>query len=287
MTAIIKKELRTYFSSWIGYIYLLILVGLTGVYFSLANVLALSPSYQNVLSGTSFIFLIITPLLTMRLFAEEARQKTDQLLFTAPLSVTEIVIGKFIAAFALFMTAMVITMLFPLMLSRYGTLPTNQIAGAFIGYILIVACFIALGMFMSLLTDNQIIAAVSTFAVLFLLFIMDSIANSMPADTTSSLVFVGLLIIALSALVYDSTKNIFAGLIVAVLGLGASVITYVVNNLIFDGIIVKVLQWLSLMARFNNFMSGILNLSDICYYLTFIIAFLFLSVNLIEKRRWR
>ncbi len=287
MTAIIKKELRTYFSSWIGYIYLLILVGLTGVYFSLANVLALSPSYHNVLSGTSFIFLIITPLLTMRLFAEEARQKTDQLLFTAPLSVTEIVVGKFIAAFVLFMTAMVITMLFPLMLSRYGILPTNQIAGAFIGYILLVACFIALGMFMSLLTDNQIIAAVSTFAVLFLLFIMDSIANSMPVDTTSSLVFVGLLIIALSALVYDSTKNIFAGLIVAVLGLGASVITYVVNNLIFDGIIVKVLQWLSLMTRFNNFMSGILNLSDICYYLTFIIAFLFLSVNLIEKRRWR
>ena len=287
MIPIYKKEIRTYFTQMTGYIFLTFLILLTGIYFSLVNVLSMSPNYHQVFSGTTILFFILIPALTMRLFAEEARHKTDQLLFTSPLPVWHIVFGKFLAALSLFVLGVGITLLFPLMLSRYGIMPVNQIAGALLGYLLIGMCFIAVGLFISVLTDNQIIAAVATFAALFVLFIMDAIANSMPADTISSLVFVALLIIGAAGVWYNSTRNVFASAAVAVAGVVTAVVLYLFNNLIYDGIIVRSLQWLSVYARFTNFSNGILNLSDVVYHISFTALFIYLTVNVIEKRRWR
>lgn len=287
MIPIIKKEMRTYFSSMTGYIFLCFLILLTAIFYVIVNVFSLSPAYQNVLSNTNFMFLILIPTLTMRLFAEEARQKTDQLLYTSPLTVNQIVIGKFLSAFTLLLIGMGITLLFPLMISRFGTLPTPQIAGAYLGYLLLGACFIAVGIFISSLTENQIIAAVATFAVLFIFFIIDGVANSMPTDRTTSFVFLALLILLFSYILYDSTKSIAAGAITVVICAAASVVAFLVNNLIFDGLIVKVLRWFSLLTRFSNFNNGVLNLTDITYYITFSIAFVYLTINTIEKRRWK
>lgn len=287
MLPIIKKEMRAYFNSLTGYIFLFFLILLTAIYFVVVNISSASSSYQTVLSATSIVFLILIPTLTMRLFSEEIKQKTDQLLYTSPVTVGQIVIGKYLSALFLFLIGMGITTLFPLLLSRFGELPTARIAGAFLGYILMGASFIAVGIFVSALTDNQIIAAVATFAALFLFFIMDGLANSMPTDRTSSFVFLALLVVAFAFIVYDSTKNIAAGVIVALLCIAAIVIAFLLNNLIFDGVIVKVLLWFSLLSRFNNFEKGLLNIADIVYYLTFSVAFIYLTVNVIEKRRWK
>lgn len=287
MLPIIKKEVRTYFNSLTGYIFLLFLVLLTAVYFVIVNIAGASSSYQSVLSGTSIMFLILIPTLTMRLFAEEIRQKTDQLLYTSPITVGQIVIGKYLSALFLFLIGMAITILFPLMLSRFGTVPTPQIAGAFLGFTLLGACFIAVGIFISALTDNQIIAAVVTFAVLFIFFIMEGLTGSMPIDRVTSTIFVGLLVLILSYIVWDSTKNIAAAVITAVICAIAMSAAYLINNFVFDGAIVKVLNWFSLLSRFNNFYKGVLNVSDIVYYITFSIAFIYLTINVIEKRRWK
>lgn len=287
MLPIYKKEMRTYFTQMMGYIFLTFMILLTGIYFALFNVLSQSPNYFNVISGTTILFFILIPALTMRLFSEEARHKTDQLLFTSPLSVGQIVVGKFLAAFTLFLMGNAITLLFPFALSRYGTIPVSQIVGAYIGYILLGACFIAVGLFISVLTDNQIIAAVATFAAVFALFIMDSLAMMMPISTLASLVFVALVIMAVMWIWYNSTKNIVAALVVGVLGILIAVGAYMINNLVFDGIIVRVFLWLSVFIRFDHLANGILNLSDIVYYISFAALFIYLTINVIEKRRWR
>jgi len=287
MTAIYKKEMRAYFSHMMGYIFLAILVLVIGIGFVMGNVRNLSANFHIALeNGTTFFFILI-PVLTMRLFSEEARQKTDQLIFTSPLSVLSIVIGKFLAAFSLFMIAVGISIIMPVMLSRFGEVPIAQVVGTYIGFALIGATCIAVGVFISVLTDNQIIAAVITVAAIFVMFIINAVAAIMPTTTFASFMFVLLVIAAVVAVWYNATRKIIATVIVAVIALALAGGLYLVNNLIYDGIIVRVLLWFSLFGRFDNFARGILNINDIVYYISFSALFLYMTVNVIEKRRWR
>jgi len=240
-----------------------------------------------VLSSTTILFLVMVPTLTMRLFADETKNRTDQLLFTSPLSVWQIVLGKYLAAGLLFMGAMVVTMLLPIIQSRFGELPVSQIVGAYVGYILVGLGFIALGLFISVMTENQIIAAVATAGVIFFVFILDGIAGMMPIDAVSSVVFVCALVLALAGILYHSTKNIFASVILAVIGLVIAIVIFNIDRLLFDALIPRALRWLSVFSRFDSLTRGVLNLADIVYYVTFPLVFIYLTVNVIEKRRWR
>ena len=270
MIAIAKKELRAYFTQITGYIFMALMVFLTALFFILGNVRVLSPNYHIVLSGATILFLLMVPILTMRLFAEEIRHKTDQLLYTCPLTVPQIVLGKYLAAAGLFVAAMAVTGLFPLILSRFGPLPTSMIIGAFVGYILVGLAFIALGLFISVLTDNQIISAGATFGVLFLFFIMDGIALSLPVDTFSSLIFVLVCVAVAAFIFYHSTRKPLIGLGVGVVGVAVTFGLYLQNALRFEGLT-----------------RGVLDLADIVYFVTFAALFIYFTVNVIEKRRWR
>jgi len=288
MIPIYKKEMRTYFTNMMGYVFLAFMLLLIGLFFTMFNLLMRDANFHGVLANTTMFFLFLVPILTMRLFSEEARHKTDQLLYTSPLSVASIVIGKFMAAFSLFLILTIITMLFPLMLSRFAEgMPVARIAGTYIGWILVGASCIAVGVFISVLTDNQIVAAAGTFGALFLMFLMDVFAISMPTSTFASLMFVGLIIIAVAGIWFNSTRNVITSLIVALLGIAVAIGLYIFNNLIFDGIIVRTLNWFSVYARFDRFIMGILNLGDVVYYVSFCLLFVYLSINVIEKRRWR
>jgi len=287
MIAIYKKEMRAYFSHMMGYVFLAILILVIGIGFALGNVLSLSANFHRALESATTFFFILVPVLTMRLFSEEARQKTDQLIFTSPLSVLSIVIGKFLAAFSLFMLATGITVILPIMLSHFGDVPIAQVAGTYIGFVLIGAACIAVGVFISVLTDNQIIAAVITIAAIFAMFIVNAVAAIMPTTTFASFMFVLLIIAAVVAVWYNATRKIVATVIVAVLALALAGGLYLANNLIYDGIIVRVLLWFSLFGRFENFSRGIFNINDIVYYISFSALFLYMTVNVIEKRRWR
>jgi ABC-2 type transport system permease protein len=197
------------------------------------------------------------------------------------------VFGKFMAALTLFTASVIITMLFPLMIRPYGELPVSQIVGSYLGYYFLGACYIALGMFISVLTNSQIIAAVGTFVVIFLLTSMDAIAYIMPNDTASSLIFVAALIIGVSALLYSNTKNIWVSLITCAAGVAVAVALYFFNDLIYDGVITKALLWLSVYARFTTLTSGVFKLADLVYLISFAVLLVYLTVNVIEKRRWK
>ncbi|MCL2357125.1 MAG: ABC transporter permease [Defluviitaleaceae bacterium] len=287
MIAIYKKEMRAYFTQMPGYVFLAIFLLLAGVFFTILNVRGASGNFHFVLGEITIFFFILIPTLTMRLFSEEARQKTDQLLFTSPLTVSAIVLGKFFAALSLFLLGTAATVILPVLLGRHGELPVSQIAGTYAGFFLLGAACIAIGVLISVLTENQIVAAVGTMAAVFVMFIMEAIALAMPTSGAASLVFAGLVIAAVAGIWYNSTRKVWAAIIAGAVGIAAAGGLFLLNSALFDGLIVRVLLWFSLFARFGSFTRGVLSFSDIVYYVSFVALFLYFTVNVIEKRRWR
>ena len=286
MISIYKKELRSYFTTFTGYAFLGFFVLITCYFFAAQNLAAYSANYNDVLVSTMIMFLILVPVLTMRSFAEESRQKTDQLLMTSPITINAVVLGKFLAAVTLYLMGILITAVFPFILSKYGTVDVSATVCCFIGYFLMGSCLISVGIFISVLTDNQIVAAAGTFCVLFLLLMIDNIASGAPITRASSLIFAGVIAAAVAAAVYTGTKSLAASCIFALVGAAVIGICYLVSPTVFDGLITRSLGWLSELSRFENFYLGVFGISDVVYYITFSGVFLFLTVNSIEKRRW-
>lgn len=288
MLAVFRRELRAYFASPIGFVFVGFFILIAGVFFAISNLLSGNPNFTGVLSSLTFVFLFLVPILTMRLLTEEMRQKTDQLLITSPLSITGIVTGKYLAAVGVFVITLLITGLFPVIMSFYALLGLGwwQILGGYIGFLLMGCAFISVGLFFSSLTDNQLIAAMYTFAALLVIWILDFIAQSVPSDAVSGLVFLALLGAALVALVYFSTRNVAAAAVTFVLAAAAVVLLFIFVRPFFTGLIAKILTWFSLVKRYGDFTSGILSVSPIVYYISFSGAFVFLTVRMIEKRRW-
>ena len=286
MLAIMKREFKAYFSSPTGYVFMGFFLLLTGFFFVMSNVLQASPDYNAVLGSITFIFLIVVPVLTMRLISEETKQKTDQLLLTSPLSLTKMVLGKYFAAVGVFLLTLLVTALYPVLLSLFGSVAVWEILGGYIGFFLLGSAFIAVGLFVSSLTDNQVIAAIVTFVSLLFMWLIDWIQQGIPGDRVSGIVFAGLLVIGAAVFVYFTTRTIIVSVAVFTVGSGFVTGMYFLNPIVFEGLIVRVLDWFSLLARYGDFAMGVLSISPIVYYITFCAIFVFLTIRMIEKRRW-
>lgn len=286
MVAMFKKEMRTYFTSMTGYIFLAFFTLITGIFYSQYCLQYGSSNYIPVLSSVILVFLLLIPTITMRLLAEESGQKTDQLLFTSPITVKSIILGKYFSAVALFLIAIFITVLFPLMLLPFGEVAFAETFGAFVAFFLIGICFIAVGLFISSLTDNQIIAAVASFGVLLAMYIMDSIVQGLPRDRFSSVIFAIFIVLALAFFIYNNIKSIYASIIILILGVTVISGLYFGMPTVFDGLIVNFFGWFSIMKRLNNFFMGIFDVSSIVYYISFASIFVYLTMQVVEKRRW-
>ena len=286
MTAIIKKEMRTYFQNISGYAFLFFFVILTALFFMITNVLQLNGEYFHTLINSTMIFMVMIPMLTMRLFAEEYSQKTDQLLYTSPIPTYSIVLGKYISACLVLLIAMAITVVFPYQLSPFGQLPINRIAGTYIGFYLLGCSFISIGMIVSVLTNNQIVAAVGSFALIFILYLADVVIDTIPSTGEAGIIFVIILSLLLSYFLFSSTKNIKVS-IGAFIGLAIiSAVIFFNSPNFYDGLAVKSLKWVSLMNHFGGFSLGILEVKDMVYYISFSLLLNFFTVSIIEKRRW-
>lgn len=177
MSAIFKREFKAYFQSVIGWLFLAVTLCLYGLYFYVYNLVYGYPSISNTLSAISFIFLITVPLLTMRILAEERKNKTDQMILTAPVSVGKVVAAKYLAMAAVYTVVIAVIAVTPLILSAFGTVAFGESYAALLGFWLYGLSCIAIGMFLSSLTESQVIAAVITFAALFLGYMMGSICG--------------------------------------------------------------------------------------------------------------
>jgi len=286
MKAIYKREMKMYFNSMTGYVFIAFFVLITAVYFSMMNILSMSPQFEYVLSSVIMMFLILGPMLTMRLLTEETRYKTDQLLLTSPISISGIVVGKYLAAVSVFLIALLITGIFPAILSIYGNIATVKIMGSYFGFLLLGGVFIAIGLWISSLTDNQIVAAVGTFVAIFLLIMEENIASWASGSVAFSLFFSVILAVLIAFYFYNNTKSKkYSGGLFGVLVILIAV-AYAVKPILFDGFAGKFASMFSVLTRYNYFAMGIFDMSAVVYMISFIIVFLYFTVRVIEKKRW-
>ena len=286
MTAIYKRELKSYLTSMVGYLFIFFVLVLTGIYFSAYQLSAAYPKFETTLSAVTFVFLIGVPILTMRVLAEERKQKTDQLLLTAPVSVGNIVTGKYLALVTVYAIPILVLCTYPLIMSKFGTVDFGTAYTAILGFFLLGCANIAIGLFMSALTESQVIAAVLTFVLLFAFYMMNGISSFFSKTSMSTCVTFGLLILAAAIIVYTMIKNVLISAAVGVIGEVILVIVYLLKSSIFDGGIQKVLDIFNLSGHFDNFTNNIFDIKGIVYFLSVIAVCLFLTMQSILKRRW-
>lgn len=286
MTAVYKRELRSYLTSMIGYLFIFFILILTGVYFSAYQLMAAYPKFEYTLNAITFVFLIGIPILTMRVLAEERKQKTDQLLLTSPVSVSGIVMGKYLALVTVFAIPMAVMCTYPLIMSKFGTISYGETYTAILGFFLLGCANLAIGVFVSALTESQIIAAVLTFVLLFAFYIMNGISSFFSQTSMSTCVAFGFLILAATIIVYTMIKNVLISAVIGIIGEGALIITYVINSDLFAGGIQKVLNVFNLSGHFENFANSIFDIKGVVYFLSVIAVCIFLAVQTILKRRW-
>ena len=286
MMAIYKRELKSYMTSMIGYLFIFFVLILTGIYFSAYQLSAAYPKFEYTLSSLTFVFLIGVPILSMRVLAEERKQKTDQLLLTAPVTVLDIVLGKYLALVTVFAVPVLIMCTYPLIMSKFGTVSFGSAYTGILGFFLLGCANLAIGVFISSITESQVIAAVLNFVILFAFFMMNGISSFFSESSLSTCVTFGLLILALAMIIYTMIKNVMISVIAGALGELILVIIYLINSGFFEGGIQKVLDVFNLSGHFENFTNSIFDVTGIVYFLSVIAVCIFLTVQSISKRRW-
>lgn len=233
MLAIMKRELLSYFTSPLGYVFIAVFYLFSGVFLFLFTLTSQSTDMSYVYTGMFFVMLIMIPILTMRLMAEENKQKTDQLLLTSPVSLTRLVMGKFLSAFMILLVCMFIFLVYGIVLGCFASVNWAIILGNIVGMLLLGSLCIAAGLFVSTLTENQMIAAVGSIGLNIAFILIDSFASVMPTKFL---------------------QDIFYSL--------------------------------SFFSKYNEFTIGIFSLSNIFFFASVAFIFLFLTVRVLEKRRW-
>lgn len=286
MNAVYKKELRSYFTNMTGWVFIAFILLVSGIFCAAMNFKSGYPNFEYSLSSVSFTFIFVIPILTMRALAEEKHQKTDQLLYSLPISVSEMVLGKYFAMLTILAIPVGVMCIYPLLLSMFGTVYFAATYGAILAFFLLGAALIAVGLFMSALTESQIIAAVISMGVILMFYLMSGIASMIPSTALASFICFTILILALAGIVYRMTKNSTVSYVTAIVLEAAITALYFIKRSIFAGSFSTVLRWLSLYERLDAFINGMFDLTAIVYYLSFIFVFVFLTVQSVEKRRW-
>ena len=234
MSAVFKREFRSFFTSPIGYVVLAVLFFFSGYFFFLGNLASQSPDLSTVFNSLFTVVLFTLPLLSMRLFSDEKRQKTDQALLTAPTGLTGIVVGKFLAALLVYALGIAITLVFAVIIALKVTPDWLVIIGNYVGILLLGGLIISIGTLISALTESQLVAALGTYAISFLLLMLD----------------------ALSSLFSSST------------------------------VVTSVVSFLSVQTRYYHFVNGIIGYNDVLFFVALQALFLFLTVRVLDRRRW-
>ena len=287
MLAIYKRELKSYFHSMTGCVFIAFLVMFTGIYFMAYNLNAGYPYFSYTLSGSLIVFLVGIPLLTMRSFSEERKTKTDQLLLTAPVSLTKVVLGKYFAMVTVLAVPNVIFCLFPLLIKLQGTAYLLVDYSSIAVFFLLGCVYLAIGMFMSSLTESQIIAFISTFGILLLLYLLDGILSFLPGSALSGMIGILLILTLIVVYIYHMTKNWMLAAGIEAVGIAAALIVYFVKSSLYENLLTKLLGRLALADVFMNISSSnIVDVSGLLLYVSILIIFVFLTIQTIQKRRW-
>ena len=233
MAAIFKRETKSYYTGMVGYVTAAVSLFFLGLYFTNRNLMYASSDFASVLYTTTLIMLFLLPAISMRSFAEDRRNKTDQLLLTSPVSIPGIVLGKFFAALVVFAIGILITLVYVVVISSWGQLEAATVIGNYVAILATAMAFISIGVFISSLTQNQLVACVATVAVFLGLYLMDYSYSFMKATWAKNLIY-----------------------------------------------------YFSMFRRYEDFAQGIFSFADLFFYLSVAGIFVFLTVRMLERKRW-
>lgn len=286
MGAIFRHELRNYFHSLTAYVFGAFLLAVIGIGAMFYNLEAAVSNFEFVLSFASIIFVVIVPILTMRTLAEERRQRTDQLLYSLPITTTQVVLGKYLALLVVYLILLAVISLYPLLFSRFGDvyLPTSY--ESLFAFFMMGAALLAVGMFLSSLTDNQGFAAGIGVAAILLNYYSVSLAEYTSSTAMGSLIALYVIALLLGVVIRGLTRNENLAYGVTFVLIAALSVAYFVNSSAFEGLLPDIMTKLSLFRQFNSFVNGAFDLTAIVYYVSVMGFFLFLSVQSMEKRRY-
>ena len=286
MTAVLKHELSGYFHSLTAYIFSAFLLAFVGIGAMLYNIQSAVANFEYVLSFVCLGFVIVIPVLTMRVIAEEKKQKTDQLLYSLPIKTSEVVAGKYLALLLVFLVPLCIVCVYPLIFAQYGEVYLLTSYGSLFAFFLLGAALIAIGLFLSSLTENQGFAAGITIPVILLNYYSVSLAEHVTATAFGSFAAVCVFAVVIGVVIRFLTQNENLAYGISILLIIMLGVAYFVDSARFEGLLPDIMTKLSLFERFYSFVNGVFDLTAVVYYVTVIIFFLFLSVQSLEKRRY-
>ncbi|UOO37742.1 ABC transporter permease [Oscillospiraceae bacterium CM] len=291
MTAIYKREVRSYFFSMIGCIYAFVVLLVIGLMFLFTNLLGGYPYFAITIANWLFLLVMVfaVPFLTMRSLAEERRAKTDQMLLTYPVSVSQVILGKFFAMVTVYAVPLIISCLIPLIISwdsaGAGSLMIDF--SAILALICLGFLFVSVGMFISSLTESQVIAAVLSMGVLLLLFLWSDLVSLLPQTVAASLIGFFIILLILLFILYHLSHNATA---TAFVGLGGALTLFgllLFGRGLLPGLLNKILGIFSVTETINNFSSyNVFDLKGLLFFLSFAALFVFLTIQSVSKRRW-
>ena len=270
-----------------GPVFVAFLIAFTGIYFMAYNMTAGYPYFSYTLSGSLIVFIVGIPLITMRSFSEERKNKTDQLLLTAPVSLGQVVLGKYLAMVTVIAVPNVIFCIFPLIIKSQGTAYLTVDYLSILVFFLLGCVYAAIGMFLSALTESQIIAFISTFGILLVLYLWDGILAMLPGSAVSGLVGVLVLLTVVAFYIWRVTENVVLSGGIELIGVIAGIVVYMVKSEVYENLLSDSLGKLAIANVFTGITSNsIVDITGIALYLSFIAVFVFLTVQAIQKRRW-
>ena len=286
MSAIVRHELSSYFTNLSGYVFGTFLLLFAGIYTMAYNLQSATTNFEYVLGSMSFVFLVIVPILTMRVLAEERRQRTDQLLYSLPITMTQVVVGKFLALMVVFLVPLAIISLYPIVLSAFGNINMAASFGSIAGFFCLGAALIAIGVYISSITESQAVAAGVCFVIMLVNYFLGDLADMMSPTAFGSVSILVVTALVVCLAVYLMTKNGFLALVLAACMTGGLMVTYALDSSVFEGLVSGILEKLSLFEWFYILVNGVFDLRCVVFLLSVAGVFLFLSVQSMEKRRW-
>jgi ABC-2 type transport system permease protein len=269
-----------------AYVFGAFLLAFVGIGAMLYNINSAFSNFEYVLSFGCLIFVVIVPVLTMRVIAEERKQKTDQLLYSLPLTTTQVIVGKYLALLVVYILPLCIISIYPLIFAQFGDVYLLTAYGSIAAFFLLGAALIAIGVFISSLTDNQGFAAGIGIALILFNYYSVSLAEYISSTAKGTMIALWVIGILLGIIIRLLTKNENAAYAVTLVIVVGSVIIYFVKSELLEGILPTVMSTLSLFERFYTFVNGVFDVTAVVFYLTVIVFFLFLSVQSLEKRRY-
>ena len=286
MKAIFKHELRLYFESMTAYVFgafLLLFIGIGSMLYNLRSAVS---NFEFVLSFAAIVFVVIVPVLTMRCLSEERKQKTDQLLYSLPITTTQVVLGKYGAVLVVFLLPLCFIALYPLMFAQFGDVYLPTAYGSLAAFFLLGAALLAVGVFLSSLTDNQGLAAGLGIGTILLNYYCVSLSEYVSSTAAGTAIALLVLIAALGFLIKALTRSTPAGLGTSLLLLAGLGLCYALDSTALEGLLPAIMKKISLFERFYTFVNGVFDLTNVVYFLSVTLFFLFLTVESLEKRRY-